>query len=153
MSQIREQRSTVSGQRSEISGHIREIPHREVADPSSTLSAPSSTTPSSHRGVGSSGPDAVVGPPVLSVALVTGGGDKPYALGLAAALTSAEVSLDFIGSDDLNVPELLDNPRVNFLNLRGDQRPKVSLAMKSARVLVYYWRLIRYAATAQPKLF
>ena len=32
---------------------------------------------------------AVIGHPVLSVALLTGGGDKPYALGLAAALTSA----------------------------------------------------------------
>jgi glycosyltransferase involved in cell wall biosynthesis len=42
---------------------------------------------------------------------------------------------------------------VNFLNLREDQRPKASLAMKIARILAYYWRLIRYAATAQPKLF
>jgi D-inositol-3-phosphate glycosyltransferase len=88
-----------------------------------------------------------------NVALLTGGGDKPYALGLAAALTSHDVSLDFIGSDDLKVPELLDNPRISFLNLRGDQRPKASLATKVARVLTYYSRLIRYAATAQPELF
>ena len=42
---------------------------------------------------------------------------------MAAALTSAGISLDFIGSDDLSVPDLITNPRVNFLNLRGDQRP------------------------------
>ena len=88
-----------------------------------------------------------------SVALLTGGGDKPYALGLAAALTSAGVSVDFIGSDDLNVPELLNNPRVNFLNLRGDQRPEASSVAKVLRVLNYYVRLIQYAATARPKLF
>ena len=89
----------------------------------------------------------------MQVALLTGGGDKPYALGLAAALTSADISVDFIGSDDLNMPELLSNPLVNFLNLRGDQRPEVSLAGKIARVAIYYWRLIRYAATAQPPIF
>ena len=88
----------------------------------------------------------------LKVALLTGGGDKPYALGLAAALTSEGILLDFIGSDDLKVPELLDNPRVDFRNLRGDQSPKAPLA-KALRIFSYYVRLIRYAATAEPKLF
>ena len=50
----------------------------------------------------------------LHVALLTGGGDKPYALGMAAALTSVGIFVDFIGSDDLNVPELLANPRIQF---------------------------------------
>jgi glycosyltransferase involved in cell wall biosynthesis len=63
------------------------------------------------------------------------------------------ILVDFIGSDDLNVPELLDNPRINFLNLRGDQRPKVSRIAKVLRILAYYVRLIFYAATAKPKLF
>jgi hypothetical protein len=35
--------------------------------------------------------------------LLTGGGDKPYALGIAAALTAAGIQVDFIGSDDLEV--------------------------------------------------
>ena len=87
------------------------------------------------------------------VALLTGGGDKPYALGMAAALTSEGISVDFIGSDDLRVPELLTNPRVNFLNLRGNQRPDASPFSKAVRVLKYYIQLISYAATAQPKLF
>ena len=89
----------------------------------------------------------------LHIALLTGGGDKPYALGMAAALTSAGVSVEFIGSDDLNVPELVNNPRVNFLNLRGDQCPEASSVAKGLRVLNYYAKLIRYAATARPKLF
>jgi len=87
------------------------------------------------------------------IALLTGGGDKPYALGMAAALTSAGVSLDFIGSDDLSVPDVLNDPRVNFLNLRGDQRADASPLAKARRVLKYYFKLVSYAATAQPKLF
>jgi glycosyltransferase involved in cell wall biosynthesis len=89
----------------------------------------------------------------LRVALLTGGGDKPYALGMAAALTSGGTSVDFIGSDHLNVPEVVTNPGVNFLNLRGDQRSEASPMAKVRRVLRYYLRLIGYAATAKPKLF
>ncbi len=89
----------------------------------------------------------------LRIALLTGGGDKPYALGIAAALTSVGIHVDFIGSDDLRVPELLSNPRVNFLNLRGDQRHDAKPAEKILRVLRYYVRLVWYAATAKPKLF
>jgi glycosyltransferase involved in cell wall biosynthesis len=89
----------------------------------------------------------------LSVAVLTGGGDRPYALGIAAALSSRGIQLDFIGSDDLISPELLADPVVNFLNLRGEQGPDAAAVAKARRVLVYYARLIRYAATARPKLF
>jgi glycosyltransferase involved in cell wall biosynthesis len=89
----------------------------------------------------------------MRVALLTGGGDKPYALGLAAALSSTGISIDFIGSDDLSVPELLTNSRIRFLNLRGDQRTEATRLTKALRVLRYYARLIVYAATAEPQLF
>ena len=91
--------------------------------------------------------------PACRVALLTGGGDKPYALGMVAALTSEGTSVDFIGSDDLNVPEVVTNPRVNFLNLRGDQRSEASSMAKVYRVSKYYFRLISYAAKAKPRLF
>src|SRR4030095_16215310 len=87
------------------------------------------------------------------IALLTGGGDKPYALGMAAALTSDGISVDFIGSDDLNVPEVVTNPRVNFLNLRGNQRSEATPMAKARRVSKYYLRLISYAALAKPTLF
>ena len=90
---------------------------------------------------------------MLRIALLTGGGDKPYALGMAAALTSVGIHVDFIGSNDLSVPELLSNDRVKFLNLRGDQSEQARLMAKGLRVLSYYTRLIVYAATATPKLF
>ena len=74
-------------------------------------------------------------------------------LGLAEAFTSGGIVVDLIGSDDLSVPELLNNRRINFLNLRGDQTPEASLRTKIGRIVAYYWRLIRYAATARPNLF
>jgi D-inositol-3-phosphate glycosyltransferase len=135
---LRYQRPKIGGQMTGVSVGLStcsDLPHRssKKASQHSTLNNQPST--------------------MLSVSLLTGGGDKPYALGMAAALTSAGISLDFIGSDDLNVPELRDNSRINFLNLRGDQRPEASLVEKALRVLNYYARLVRYAATAKPKLF
>jgi len=85
--------------------------------------------------------------------LLTGGGDKPYAMGLGAALAAQDIRLDFIGSDDVNGDELRDPSHVNFLNLRGDQRTDVSSLEKALRILRYYVRLIKYAATARPRIF
>jgi D-inositol-3-phosphate glycosyltransferase len=87
------------------------------------------------------------------VALLTGGADRPYAFGLATALAAQGVALDLIGSSDLDCPEIRSNSAVRFLNLRGDQRPDASFGRKAFRVLMYYARLIRYAATAKPRIF
>ena len=89
----------------------------------------------------------------ISVALLTGGGDRPYAYGLATELIARGTTMDLIGSDDLDSPEFHGQHGVNFLNLRGDQRPEASLAKKISRVSLFYIRLCRYAATAKPKLF
>jgi glycosyltransferase involved in cell wall biosynthesis len=86
------------------------------------------------------------------VALLTAGRDRPYALGLAAALISQGLTFDFIGSDAVDGPELHGNPQVNYLKLRN-QRLDAGLLQKMTRVLVYYFRLISYAATARPKIF
>ena len=91
--------------------------------------------------------------PAPEIALLTGGADKPYALGLAAALARQRVGLDFIGSDEISGLEVQNTPWVNFLNLRGDQRSNVSWLHKLARVLAYYARLLRYAAVARPRVF
>src|SRR5271155_1692571 len=89
----------------------------------------------------------------IAVALLTGGGDRPYALGQATELISKRASLDLIGSDDLDCPEFHGKPGVRFLNLRGDQNPDATLGRKVFRVAKYYASLIRYAATAKPKIF
>jgi D-inositol-3-phosphate glycosyltransferase len=95
----------------------------------------------------------LAGPPILKVALLTGGDDRSYALGLTSALVGQRVSIDFIGSDKVDAPELHTMPLVNFLNLRGDQRENVSFLRKVLRILVYYWRLVQYAAAARPPIF
>ena len=87
------------------------------------------------------------------VALLTGGSDRPYAFGLAKALLSKGVGLDFIGSDDLDFPELRAHSGFNFLNLRGSQTGTASLWRKVARILRYYVRLVRYASSARPQIF
>ena len=92
-------------------------------------------------------------PPAPQVSLLTAGRDRPYALGLAAALAAAGTRLDFVGSDEVDGPELHGVPQIRFLNLRGDQRVQAGLAAKIFRVLAYYARLIAYAATARPKIF
>jgi D-inositol-3-phosphate glycosyltransferase len=89
----------------------------------------------------------------IAVALLTGGGDRPYAFGLATELMSKGVALDIIGSDELDDPKFHVGSGVSFLNLRGGQGTDVSFAGKALRVLAYYARLIRYAATARPKIF
>jgi len=109
--------------------------------------------PRSSTSCSSANSSSVIGQRTLRIALLTGGGDKPYALGMATALTSKGVFVDFIGSDDLNVPAVADNLGVRFFNLRGDQSPEASSLRKIARVTAYYWRLIRYAVAAKPKLF
>src|SRR5213593_4490132 len=84
-----------------------------------------------------------------TIALLTGGSDKPYALGLASALTSRGLVVDFIGSDELNCPDVHAIPRLRFLNLRGDQREDAPFRDKARRIIVYYARLLRYVAGAQ----
>ena len=89
----------------------------------------------------------------ISVSLLTGGSDKPYVFGLATELSSKGVSLDLIASDELDGPEFRGISRLRFLKLRGDQNPHVSLWKKTSRILSYYFKLIRYAATAKPRIF
>jgi glycosyltransferase involved in cell wall biosynthesis len=87
------------------------------------------------------------------VSLLTAGRDRPYALGMAAALAAAGVPFDFVGSDEVDGPELHTSPQIRFLNLRGDQSVNAGLLQKATRVLAYYGRLIRYAFGARPKIF
>jgi glycosyltransferase involved in cell wall biosynthesis len=97
--------------------------------------------------------DAQISPTRIQVGLLTGGIDKPYAFGLALALVSQGVSLDFIGSDEIDGPELHANASLRFLNFRGDQREDVGILTKVKRILIYYARLIGYASGTGPKIF
>jgi glycosyltransferase involved in cell wall biosynthesis len=87
----------------------------------------------------------------MHIGLLTGGDDKHYAVGLASALASEGVRIDFIGSDNLDCPEVRV-PGMRFLNLRGEQSENAALPRKMVRILKYYVRLISYAAVARPKI-
>lgn len=89
----------------------------------------------------------------ITISLLTGGADRPYVFGLATALIAKVNVLDLIGSDDLDFPEFRGKTGLHFLNLRGDQRTDASMLRKVVRVLRYYARLLRYAATAHPQVF
>jgi glycosyltransferase involved in cell wall biosynthesis len=89
----------------------------------------------------------------VSVAVLTGGADRPYAYGLATALMAKGVKLDLVANDELECPEFHDQRSVNFLNLRGEQQPDASFIRKALRVSIYYAKLLHYAATAKPKVF
>lgn len=91
-------------------------------------------------------------PTAVQAALLTGGFDRPYVFGLATALSSQNVCLEVIGSDDTDGPEMHSSPNLHFLNLRGSKE-QATLVSKILRILSYYARLIRYAATAKPKIF
>jgi hypothetical protein len=89
----------------------------------------------------------------LEVALLTGGIDRHYAFGLAMGLISKGACVEAIGSNAPDGPEMHETPRLNFLNLRGNQSPNTPLLGSKSRVLVYYARLIGYAWDAKPKIF
>ena len=86
------------------------------------------------------------------IVVLTGGYDKPYVMGLTQALAAQNVWMDVVGGDAIDSPALRATQRLRFVNLIGS-REGGSLAAKVSRVLAYYARLIRYAATAEPKIF
>ena len=116
----------------------------------STVGAESSRAPTSIRRM-----ERTVDRPEMSVrvSLLTGGDDRPYALGMASALVGQGISVDFIGSDKLDAPELHRTPLISFLNLRGDQTEEVPLRRKFVRILTYYARLAKYVIRSEPRIF
>ena len=89
----------------------------------------------------------------MRISLLTGGEDRHYAVGLATSLVSRGVGVEFVGSDELDCPEVHGDPRLTFLNLRGDVSREAGRRARIARVLRYYGRLLRYASTAGPDVF
>jgi glycosyltransferase involved in cell wall biosynthesis len=124
----------------------------------SDVRPPSSVLRPLSSGKASSEPSSVLRPlssgslsSETHIALLTAGRDKPYALGIASALASAGISLDFIGSDLVDGPEVHNNPRINVLKFR-DQQASAGLVRKVLRILAYYKSLFVYATTARTKI-
>jgi len=89
----------------------------------------------------------------ISVALLTGGSDRPYVFGLVNELLSKGARVDLIASDELDSPQVRGKVGLNFLKFRGDQDPRASFFKKAQRICAYYARLMHYAASSEPKVF
>lgn len=89
----------------------------------------------------------------MKISLLTGGGDKPYNLGLLEALVQQGIEVDFIANDDMQDAEIAKNSLVNYFNLRGDQCLDAPILDKLIRVLKYYSKLIKYAFQTDSKIF
>ena len=88
----------------------------------------------------------------VRVGLLSGGSDKPYAVGLTTALAAQGVLVDFIGSNELDTPQLTECPGVDFYNLRGEQSENVTTLEKVFRILSYYRRLMVYVVTGRARI-
>lgn len=88
----------------------------------------------------------------IAVSLLTGGSDRPYVYGLTTSLILQGVNLDLIGSDELDLPEIRALAGLRFFNLRGSSRSDASFTNKVWRILQYYFKLVRYTATAKPRI-
>lgn len=88
----------------------------------------------------------------VRASLLTGGVDRHYANSLAEALAAQNVSLDVVGSDEIDGPELHNTPGLRFLNLRGSQGPAPKTT-KIVRLAKYYSRLLRYITTTDSQIF
>jgi D-inositol-3-phosphate glycosyltransferase len=135
--------------------HVIQIKTTEAAPHSPPLVAPKSDEGGSTLNDVPRRNDAKADQPSTecNVALLTGGDDRPYALGMASALVGQGISIDFIGSDKLDAPELHRAPLITFLNLRGDQREDAPWRRKFVRVLAYYTRLAKYVIWSEPRIF
>ena len=89
----------------------------------------------------------------IDVTLLTGGVDRPYAYGLAMALLSKSVSLDIIGSDVVDSPEMHSSPNLKFYSMWPARRRNSTLLSRLSRTLRHYASLVRYAASAKPRVF
>src|SRR5579862_5102562 len=88
----------------------------------------------------------------VELGLLTGCKDRHYAFGLAMALVAEGVSVEVVGSDEIDSPELHNTSNLRFLNFLSGQRNKANFAKKLSRTLAYYWRLSWYVAHTKSRV-
>ena len=86
----------------------------------------------------------------IEIGLMTACRDRHYAFGLAMALISEGVLVDFVGGDEIDSPELHTTPRLRFLNFRHKLRGNAGEKLRE--LLFYYGRVIRYCARPNPRI-
>lgn len=89
----------------------------------------------------------------VKVALLTGGVDPPYVYGISMALISKGICLEVLGSDKVDRPEMHSTRGIAFLNIQRSQPESASFGRRVWSILSIYGRILRYAWTAEPKIF
>src|SRR4030043_111506 len=89
----------------------------------------------------------------MKASLLTGGNDPSFALPLMSALAIRGVNIDFIGNDQMENNKAVRNENVNYLNLRGNQIENAPIRAKILRIMKYYYRLLKYTAQTDSKIF
>ena len=90
---------------------------------------------------------------VLRVSLLTGGDDPNYAIPLASAIATEEITVEFIGNDEMQQYEIGNHKHIEYLNLRGCQNENVGMIKKVARIIRYYFRLMKYSVQTKSRIF
>jgi D-inositol-3-phosphate glycosyltransferase len=90
--------------------------------------------------------------PRIELGLLTACRDRHYAFGLAMALVAEGVSLDVVGGDEIDSPELHSVPNLHFFNFLSHEKRDAGFAKKLSKLFVYYGKLIRYAARSKPRV-
>lgn len=88
----------------------------------------------------------------IEVSLLTGGTDRHYVFGLSTALVSRGVRVEVVGSDIVDGPEMHTTPSLTFLNLHGSML-RVSFRAKLSRLMLFYFRVLRYTAITKTRIF
>lgn len=89
----------------------------------------------------------------IKVSLLTGGGDPTYALPLCSALTSMGVYVDFIAGDAMANADAVKVENCQYFNVRGEQNARAPINRKVLRILTYYYKVIKYSAMTDSRLF
>jgi glycosyltransferase involved in cell wall biosynthesis len=87
------------------------------------------------------------------VALLTGGKDRHYVIGLLEALQAKKVHVECIAGDELATFDVVQSNKVDFHNFTRSQAVNRMLGTKIIEVLAYYVRLLAYAARTDARIF
>jgi glycosyltransferase involved in cell wall biosynthesis len=88
----------------------------------------------------------------VRVSILNSGGQTHYLYGLVTGLAHVPgLQIEVVDSDK-SVGLFDDYGNVTHVNLRGSQNPRASLGDKTLRLLTYYWKLVRYAATTRSEV-
>jgi glycosyltransferase involved in cell wall biosynthesis len=89
----------------------------------------------------------------VEIALLTGGVDPPYVFGISMALISKGICVEVIGSDKVDRPEMHSTRGIVFLNIQKAQPENARFGRRARNILAVYGRILRYAWTAEPRIF